>query len=194
MTVQPGPDYFDEERRDTIARIEKHGYTAMVIGTGECSVPGCDCKPEPYPYSYSLGFCEYDHPELVSFGLPLSAVNSVMDPVFAAVRAGRPLQVGREHRHQLDGGPVISLVSVPDLWVRRDPGRIGAWIDVFGPPLPSFVQICWADRHGHLPWEEGCDQPVAAAQPMLADDPIRYPRPPRNRDRHRRTRPRSARP
>jgi hypothetical protein len=188
MTAEHTPDIFDRLRRETMARIERHGYTAMVVGTGECSVPGCDCRPEPYPYAYSLGFWAHGHAELVTFGLPLRAVNAVMDPILAALRAGRPLAIGQQHRHQLDGGPVVSLVAVPDLWVRRDPGRIGAWIDLYGPPLPSFVQICWADRDGRLPWEHGCDPATAAAQPLLADDPLRYPKPPRHQGRHRRPR------
>lgn len=186
MSANPGPDFFERQYLETIDRIERFGYTAMVVGTGQCSVPGCDCRPEPYPYAYSLGFVEHDHPELVAFGVPLSAVNDLMDPVMAGVRAGRPLAIGREHRHQLPDGPLVTLLPVPDLWVRRDPGRIGAWIDVFGPPLPNFVQVCWSDVCGHLPWDDGCDPAVAAAQPILADDPIRYPRPPRNRTRHRR--------
>lgn len=188
MTSEPNLDFFEERRRGAVERLERYGYTAMVIGTGECSVPGCECRPEPYPYAYSLGFCDLDHPEVVAFGDLRSTVNTLMDPVFAAVRAGRPMAVGPEHRHQTPGGPVIALVPVPDLWVRRDPNRIGAWFDIFDPPFPSFVQICWADRHGHLPWETGCDPAVTAAQPILADDPIRYPRPPRNRARHQRSR------
>ena len=174
------------ERADLIERIDRHGYTAIVVGTGACSVPGCDCRPEPYPYAYSLGFCEDDHAELVVFGLPLDAVGVVMDPIHAAVRRGRPVAVGDEHRHDLGNGPIVSLVPVPELWARRDPGRIGGWVDLFGPPLPAMVQVCWADRHGCLPWESGCDPDVAARQPILADDPLRYPRPPRDRSRHRR--------
>lgn len=188
MTAERLPDIFDRLRQDAIERIERHGYTAVVVGTGECAVPGCTCRPEPHPYAYSLGFCTHDHPELVVFGLTLPAVNTVMDPVLAALRSGAPLAVGQQHRHQLLRGPVISLVPVPELWLRRDPGRIGAWLDLYGPPLPSFVQICWADRNGHLPWDVNCDPAVAAAQPVLTDDPIRYPRPPRTRQRHRRRR------
>lgn len=188
MTVDPLSDHYEQCFRDMGERIDHHGYTAMVVGTGECSVPGCVCAPDPYPYAYSLGFCEREHPELVTFGLPLPAVNAVMDPVRDALRLGTPLAIGREHRHQLDHGPVISLVEVPDLWVRRDPGRIGMWIGMYGHPLPDFVQICWADRNERLPWDDDCDPGVAAAQPLLADDPLRYPKPPRNRDRHRRHR------
>ena len=188
MTPEPEPDVFERAYADTIDRIRRHGYTASVVGTGECFVPGCTCEPEPYPYAYSLGLCELDHPELVLFGLPLSAVNSALDPVYEAARDGAPLEIGQDHRHEVGPGRVLSLVPVPELWVRRDPGRIGTWIDVYGGPLPPFVQVCWADRDGALPWDDECADVVRNLQPILADDPIRYPRPPRNTSRHRRRR------
>ena len=190
MTPQPNLDPFDEMRADLIRLIDRHGYTTIVVGSGECSVPGCNCEPEPHTYAYSLGVFDHDHPELVLFGMPLSHVNSLTDPVYAAAAAGTPLAVGREHRHTLDCGATISLVPVPELWLRRDPGRIGCWLDMYGAAngLPAFVQICWADGDGSMPWEASCQPAVAALQPVLADDPLRFPRPPRNRARHGRRR------
>lgn len=191
MSADPQPDPYDEINADLLANIDRYGYTMIVVGTGECSVPGCTCQPEPYPYAYSLGLIDHDHPELVTFGVPRSHVNTLARPVYEAAAAGRALPIGRQHRHQLEGGPTISLVPVPELWVRRDPGRIGGWLDVYSASrarLPSFVQICWSDVNGALPWEPECDPDVAALQPILADDPLRYPRPPRNSARHHRRR------
>jgi hypothetical protein len=188
MTPEPTSDIFERLHREVIERIERYGYTATVVGSGECSVPGCTCGPEPYPYAYSIGLCEHGHPELVVFGLPRSHVNSAMDPVFAAARGRAPLAVGRQHRHEFEGGRVLSLVAVPELWARRDPGRIGGWIDVYRSALPPFLQICWADRDGLMPWEPGCDPAVRDLQPLLDDDPLRYPKPPRNSSRPRRRR------
>lgn len=185
------PDPYDELRADTVARIERYGYTMTVVGTGECEVPGCTCGPEPYPYAYSLGFVKHSQPEVVMFGLPRSHVNTLARPVYEAVVAGRPFTVGRAHRHELASGAVISLVPVPDLWLRRDPGRVGGWLDVYAQDhhrLPAFTQICWADAAGSMPWESSCNSAVAAIQPVRADDPMRYPRPPRNTARHRRER------
>lgn len=190
MTAEPRPDPFDAIRDDLIDKIDRYGYSMIVVGTGECAVPGCTCRPEPYPYAYSLGMGRYDHPEMVVFGLSLEYVNGVARPVYEAAAAGRPLAAGRELRHRLTNGAVISLVPVPELWLRRDVHRIGGWFDVFGAggPLPTFVQICWADRFGAMPWERECDPRVAALQPLLADHPTKYPPPPRNIGRHRRRR------
>lgn len=122
--------------------------------------------------------------EHVVFGLPADRVHCVLHPICNAAIGGQPFAIGREHRHELPGGPVVALVPVPDRWVERDPGRIGSWFGVYDGPPPRFVQIFWADRFGFMPWEAQCATSVVAAQPVLQDDPIRFPRPPRNRDRH----------
>lgn len=189
MSARPIPEPLDDTVADLVAKIDEYGYAMVVVGTGECSEPGCTCGPSPHPYAYSLGLVDIDHPELVTFGVPVGHVNVLMRPVFDAAERGRPLAIGRAHRHRIDGGPTISLVPVPELWLRRDPGRVGCWFGVYGGspgPLPPFVQICWSDVTGAMPWEPGCDPGVAARQPILADDPLRIPRPPRNATRHRR--------
>ncbi len=189
MSARSLPDPYDQLAADARRRIETYGYTMNVVGTGECAVPDCTCGPSRYPFAYSLGLVQYDHPEVVMFGVPRSHVNMLADPVYEAAAAGRPLAVGREHRHVLPAGPPISLVPVPDRWVRRDLDRIGGWLNVYAETcvrLPSFVQICWPDDDGLMPWEPGCDLQVVAVQPLLADDPLRYPTPPRNVGRHRR--------
>ena len=177
-------DGLDGLTREAIDRIDRFGFTAAIVGTGDCSVPGCRCEPEPHPFAYSLGMVEHGLDEHVVFGLPSDRVHCVLHPVCKAALSGRPLAVGREHRHELTGGPIVSLVPVPERWIMRDPGRIGSWYCVYDEPPPPFVQIFWADRDGHMPWEPECALGVARSQPVLADDPIRSPKPPRNRDRH----------
>ncbi len=178
------PDDYDQLKTATIERIERFGFTATIVGTGECAVPGCTCRPEPHPYAYSIGMCEHDHDEYVVFGVPIGQTDDVLHATCRATIDGNPPSVGRAHRYTLPAGPVVSLVAVPDLWVRRDPGRVGSWINVYDAPPPRFIQICWADRNGHMPWDPGCDPAVAAVQPVLDDDALRIPRPPRHRSRH----------
>jgi hypothetical protein len=190
MATQPLPspdDWRDEWVDDMRSKVDEHGYGVVVVGTGECSFPGCTCEPEQYPYAYSIGMVEHGLPELVTFGVPLSHVNALMRPVFEAGHHGE-LEMGREARHRFGTGAPVALVPVPRLWVQRDPGRIGGWIDLYSGsrPIPDFVQVCWADRDDRMPWDTGSDPAAAALQPVLADDPLRYPRPPRNNGRHRR--------
>ncbi len=88
---------------------------------------------------------------------------------------GRPVPIGPEIRQWIGGGVIVSLVPVPDLWVEHDPGRVGAWFDLFDPAVPRFVQIFWADEAGRMPWEPTCNPAVAAMQPKLFEDPTSVP-------------------
>jgi hypothetical protein len=56
---------------------------------------------------------------------------------------------------------------------------------VYRSALPPLLQICWADSDGLMPWEPECDPAVRDLQPLLDDDPLRYPKPPRNSSRPR---------
>lgn len=188
-------DEDDQRIAETIARIERFGFTTVTIGTGECDVPGCThTQPEPYTYAFSLGMIEHTLDEYVVFGLPAALVHHVLHAVCQVAIDEQPLAVGYEHRHSLPGGPIVTLLDVPDQWVQRDLHRVGSWLNVYGAStLPRFVQIFWADRNGHMPWDDGCDPHLPGAQPILADDPISIPKPPRNRSRHLRAVPNASR-
>lgn len=174
-------------RADVAARIMRYGYTTIVVGTGECSVPGCTCPPSRYPYAYSLGLHRHDHPEIVMFGVPLAGASELAGSVFDAIQDGHPFPIGREFRTPLRDRLSISLDPVPARWVERDPGRVGQWFAHFGERrMPEFVQVVWSDLRGRMPWDVDADPLVRSMQPLLADDPIRVPEPPRHTTRHRR--------
>ena len=168
-------DPIDRNRFEARQRIDRYGFTKFIIGSGECSVPGCDCEPDLHPYAYTLGMHAHGSPDFVTFGLPISKVSAVVDPVCERAMRGSPVPIGKEHRTQLARGVVVSLVPVPDEWVGHDPGLVGAWFDVFAPRFPSFVQIFWADEAGRMPWEPACNPAVAVMQPLLFEDPLSVP-------------------
>ncbi|MEM1332458.1 MAG: DUF4262 domain-containing protein [Actinomycetota bacterium] len=170
-------DHLARFRAETRQRIQRYGFTKLIIGTGECSIPGCDCEPDLHPYAYTLGMHRHDSHEFVTFGLPLSKVSAVVDPVCKMTLDGLPLAVGRDHRFHLSDDLVVSLVDVPDLWVEHDPGRVGAWFDLYEPQFPTFVQIFWGDEQGRMPWEPACNPAVATMQPMLFEDAMSVPPP-----------------
>lgn len=180
-------DFFARFRADIAERIVRHGYTLIVVGAGECSVPGCTCPPSPHPYAYSLGLHRYDHPEIVMFGVPFSGADELARSVYDAIADGQPFPTGREFRTPLRDRLSISLDPVPARWVERDPDRVGQWFAHFGVRrMPEFVQVVWSDLLGRMPWDADADPAVRAMQPLLADDPIRIPAPRRRPARHRR--------
>jgi len=171
----PPTDPFERLRAETRKRIDRFGFTKLMIGSGACTIPGCDCEPEPHSYTYTLGMCDHDSPEFVTFGFPMSQVSSVVDTVCQNVMRGREAPIGRDHRIGLGSGPTVAFVAVPDRWLEVDPNRVGSWFDLYAPRIPTFVQICWSDDAGNMPWEPACNPAVTALQPLLADDPVGVP-------------------
>jgi hypothetical protein len=72
-------------------------------------------------------------------------------------------------------------MPVPDRWLERDPSRIAQWFSHFGyQRAPRLLQAVWADPSGMMPWEYDIRPAAFNQQPVLVEDPIRFPTPPRN--------------
>lgn len=172
-------DFFDPVRLDTSRKIKEFGFVVQLIGYGECSIPGCDCSPEPDPWAYTVGCVEFGHPEVVATGGSLQHTHRLINAVMLEFRNGRAIPIGDRSGTVVDGRR-IALVPVPTEWVQTDPERIASWWDHYQPgrpdlAAPAIVQAVITDSDDAFPW----DRPDGP--PLLADDPISYPRrPPRS--------------
>jgi hypothetical protein len=182
MTSSAHPDFddfFDPDRLETSRKIREFGFVVQLIGYGECSMPGCDCSPEPDPWAYTVGCVELGHPEVVSLGCCLQHSHRLINSVIREFQAGRPVPIGDRSGTVVDG-QLVALMPVPAEWVETDPARIASWWDHYEPgrpdiTAPEIVQVVIADSDGLFPW----DRPDGP--PLLADDPLTYPRrPPRS--------------
>ena len=184
MTSAMQPDFdafFDPVRLETSRKIRDFGFVVQLIGYGECSVRGCDCTPEPDPWAYTVGCVELGHPEVVSIGCCLQHAHSLINAVMREFRDGRAIPIGDRSGTVVDG-QLIALAPVPTEWVKTDPDRIASWWDHYEPgrpdiAAPEIVEAVVADSDGAFPW----DRPDGP--PLLADDPISYPRRPSRRTR-----------
>ncbi len=59
--------------------IATRGQAVLCVGSGACSVPGCDCPPEAVSWSYTIDLVERDHPEIVALGLPPEAADAALN-------------------------------------------------------------------------------------------------------------------
>lgn len=167
--------------------IARRGFFVVSVGSGRCAVPGCCCTPEPQPWCYTIGLSELQHPELVVMGLPPEAAHSVMTRAYERARFGNPLESGVEY--ELDSVR-IKLVEVPGDWLATDPSRMALWVQHYGPgrkalTLPYVTQLVWADAAGRFPDDPACDPAIRELQPVLADNPVDYPRKASRADRRR---------
>jgi hypothetical protein len=162
-----------------IARaIATRGLAVMSVGSGECSVPGCQCEPESAPWSYTIGLVERRHPEVVTLGLPPKAAVAILNRVHARDVAGTRIEPGAIERFN---GVLIKLVPVPAEWVTSEDDPMGQWFHHYrigraSIEPPPVLQLLWADRHGVLPGEAGCAWEVEDLQPRLHEQRWRVPR------------------
>ena len=176
-------DYFDEQLFDIAHKIARHGFTTMAVGSGQCSVSGCDCPPNAAPtWAYSIGMLEHNHPEVVIVGETPERAYHLIDLAYQRHHLGLSLPFGRDDRTTaLDA--TITTVPVPDrCWTESD--LMAFWHNYYRtigwPPIDGFavpvVQLVVADAAGRFPWDEECDDDLRASQPIIQDDDSVWPR------------------
>ena len=184
MTATPDTGWLDRSFLDEAARIDRYGYINLPVDYGGCSYPGCTCGSAsgPYPWTYTVGFHRIGQPELVMMGLPVIHVNCVSAAVYEAALFDDPMTIGPNARHRIHHKLTIALMPVPNKWLERDRTRMAAWFNHFGDDArPQVLQAVWADAAGRMPWEHDVPSPEFRQQPVLLEDPISFPTPPRNR-------------
>jgi len=144
------PD-LDDADRETLARIERFGWTCLHIEAGERT-----CG-----WSFSLGLpAQRNHPELIVFGLPNSDAYDVLADAVARITAGETLPLGREHAVELSG-ITCSLLKVERVWYRPFVGT-AIW---YHESLDfETLQIAWRNTRGQNAWEIPAEK---ARQPLL---------------------------
>jgi hypothetical protein len=162
-------NYRSEQLMFIAAAIATRGLAVMSVGSGQCAVPGCVCEPEPRPWSYTIGLVERQHPEVVTFGLSPPAAVAVLNWVHDRDMAGTRIEPGTIERFN---GVPIKLVPVPTEWVTSEDDPMGQWFHHYGIGRasiepPPVLQLLWADRHGVLPDEAGCERSIEQMQPRL---------------------------
>jgi hypothetical protein len=152
-----------DENVEIAKSVAEHGWHAI-------AVRATDETPE-YLYTIGLG-AQFDHPEVIVFGLRHTAAHALMKRVVAAVRGGRRFETGR-HADVL-AGSVVELRDVDPTHHRQFLAYALAFYGRRGEfDRLHVLQLGWADKAGRVPSDDDCDPKVAALQP-----PLWIPRPP----------------
>jgi len=173
------PSAFGQQMLNIATNIHRCGFMLVMVGSGDCSVPGCECEPSDERWSYSIGMVERGMPEVVITGLADVHALYVANFVFDEFRAGRGMEVG-EVRWM--GSAPLRLDDVDDEWLATDTNRMAHWLNHYCVgrteiQMPPVRQIVWGDSDGYFPDDSRCDPTIAAWQPVLADDPVSFPTP-----------------
>jgi hypothetical protein len=118
-------------------------------------------------FSYSVGlFANYDHPELILFGLPGEQAMTVMNEVRDHVADGRKFIDGEISDEILSDDYKVCFWQVPSIAYPSYLDR-ALWFYDKCPRVFSCLQIIWQDVNRFFPWEAGCDPNAVVDQPLL---------------------------
>ncbi|MEZ5382322.1 MAG: DUF4262 domain-containing protein [Microthrixaceae bacterium] len=159
MNGDPMPDR-------TLELVDKLAWMIETQGYAVEPVKPLEAPEGPRPgYTFTVGFeATWGHPEVALWGLAPAAARGLLDLVAAQVAAGIELPVGAVFSGLLEHDLRSALLEVEVIPAdARFPGAA-----VFYGATPFRVwQFVWPDKAGLLPWEDGYDQRLRVAQPVV---------------------------
>jgi hypothetical protein len=123
-------------------------------------------KDEKGPeWAFSIGlFHSFQHPEVVVFGLPFQRCMDIVNVMGQEVQAGKRYGPGAEYTDILQD-PYRCVFREVDRQHYSDYVGYALWF-YEDDPFP-LMQCFWPDKKGLFPWDDGCDDYVKTAQPLL---------------------------
>ncbi|PTL82282.1 DUF4262 domain-containing protein [Vitiosangium sp. GDMCC 1.1324] len=148
-----------DEADERIARhIEETGWSVQLIPEG---------KSEAEPaFAYTIGlFHQYEHPELILFGMSLEDMHVVLNDCARLVKKGRRLRPGQKLGDILAEGYELLLreVKAPQSY-KEHVGYAIAFYKGLNFPL---LQVLWPDARKRFPGEPGASEISGRHQPLL---------------------------
>ncbi len=120
-------------------------------------------------YSFSIGlFWNFQHPEIIIFGLSQKTAGVVINEIRAKVESGGNFQAGETTGEFFTEGKAV-FISV-DAKAYRDFLGSAQWFYRCLDDKFPVLQLVWADKLGKFPWEEGHDLQAARLQPILSSN------------------------
>ncbi|WP_210520213.1 DUF4262 domain-containing protein [Hymenobacter terricola] len=148
------------EEHDTQAEInikndvKKHGWTVCLF-EADTATPA---------FAYTIGLWKnFNHPELIAFGLPLDTMHAILNDAGDIIKAGTPLETTVDNFEILELHPVqfrqVDADNVPDYF------GYAQWFYKY-ESFPA-LQLFWTDKVGKFPWEPEFDKRYEFDQPLL---------------------------
>ncbi|OHX63849.1 DUF4262 domain-containing protein [Flammeovirga pacifica] len=133
--------------------IKEHGYHIGVID-GDEYLPA---------YAFSIGLSKnYDHPEVIVFGLPKEVMQVVLNNVCQAIQKKTSYALNKNYEDVLNNFPV-QFIKVDNSYF---PDYLGYCSLFYEEEFPAY-QLVWTDKSGAFPWEENFNKQWKFNQPLL---------------------------
>ena len=141
---------------------------AWVVETnGWCAEPVAPSEDPPTPgYTYTIGFeTSYRHPEVVIFGLQPVAARGLIEMLAMHIDAGGVIPDGM-FVGLLDNDLPAAMLPVD---MDEHAALFGGATRFHGGEDYRVSQFVWPDRNGKMPWDEGYDNRLRLAQPVIGN-------------------------
>ena len=153
------PDFHIPHAEKIEWMIETNGWALEPVGAVPEAIP-----PRP-AYAYSIGMPDaVRFSDVAVFGLTPVAANGLVTLVADACRGGTEIPLGVELVGLLDNELRCYFAPVDTDEHADFFGTAAAWHR--GEPFP-MVQLMYPDRNGFMPYEDGYDQRMRLAQPLV---------------------------
>ena len=116
-------------------------------------------------FAYSIGLFEnYQHPELIVFGMPTEVMGIILNYLRDEIKSGKSFVTGQTYEDVLEGYEVQFLEVNKDNYPEYF--GYGAWYYNNSFDFPA-LQLVWPDKEAKWPWEEGFNEKWKFKQPLL---------------------------
>jgi hypothetical protein len=154
MTLRKRPQTLHESDKKILENVEEFGWHVVVIRE-------TDKRPG---WAFSIGLYEqFNHPEVIVFGLPRDLIQNVINSVGEDVRSGKSYESGRAYSGILDG-VLCMFQAVEKCWYEPLLGY-ARWF-YQGDDFP-VLQCIWPDKKQNYPWDPSFRRDWIWAQPLL---------------------------
>ena len=124
-------------------------------------------KSETPGWAFSIGmYRNFNHPEVVVFGLNGDLLHSVINSIGEDVRAGKRFEVDGKYPDLIEEYS-CTFKPVNPVWYYAFLGYANWFYENQDYPV---VQCIWPDRNGRYPWEKEFNPNWLWAQPLLFHD------------------------
>jgi hypothetical protein len=151
------PTEHDSHERNFVAKVREHGWFQMAI----------QAEGEHPSFSYTTGFMlNVDFPELIVFSMSDKRANDTFLTIYQGLKNGEPFPI-REPIDSVFVNSKAMLLPVAESQLKS----YFTWTRWFYEPKVSLrcLQLIWPDDRGLFPWQAGCEEGLAEAQPDLTD-------------------------
>lgn len=137
-----------------LENIQEYGLTVILI-------QATDYLPS---FGYTIGLWKnYNHPEIICFGLKLETLHIVLNDVADLVKSGEIIQLNTNYFEIFESSKA-EFISVDGKYFDD---YFGTAINIYGHENFKAIQLIWTDRNNKFPWEFDFEKDFIYKQPLL---------------------------